>query len=139
VDILAIELFELTSRVSHSRWRFAQANERDYQRRKAAALGDRMEALMRSAQSNSGTVSEYLCGLGLPVNEGTVVEVGSGASGLIWRWSAEWRIAIELHLYEGDPIIAILYGNYAIPNHHWHPTIVPASDGEDCAVQAVKG
>ena len=85
----------LARKVSHSRWRFAQQHEREYQKEKALRIGGRTESLVRVARTNSASVSAYLCGLGLRVDEGLVVEVGSGVSGLIWHWPSRCRVAID--------------------------------------------
>ena len=91
----------MTRKVSHRRWHFAQHHQREYQVRKAHQIGDRAELLVRVAETSSYGVSESLRRLGYPVDVGLVVEVGSGASGLIWRWPAQYRLAIDplAHFY----------------------------------------
>lgn len=91
----------LGNRVSHKRWRFAQQQEKEYQQRKARATAGREQAIVNHAAANASQVSAYLRDLGCPVTDGLVVEVGSGAHGLIWKWPANSRIAI-------DPL-AVLY------------------------------
>ncbi len=85
----------LGNRVSHKRWRFAQQREREYQQRKALSAAGREQNIVAHATVNASRVSAFLGELGYPISEGLVLEVGSGAHGLIWKWPANLRIAID--------------------------------------------
>lgn len=85
----------MINRVSHKRWLFAQQNELEYQKRKAIQLAAAMQSVDTLARSNSESVSAYLSNLGVFSGDGLTVEVGSGASGLIWHWPGKNRIAID--------------------------------------------
>jgi len=87
----------MIAKVSHSRWRFAQANELEYQTRKSARLarsGHQLE-LAAHAKANSESVANYLAELGRLQEDALTVEVGSGASGLIWHWPGRLRVAVD--------------------------------------------
>ena len=85
----------MIKRVSHKRWLFAQKNELEYQQQKAIRLSTAMQSIDTLARSNSESVSSYLSQLGVFSDGGLTVEVGSGASGLIWHWPGKDRIAID--------------------------------------------
>ena len=85
----------IVNQVSRKRWRFAQHSERLYQERKARSLARGEGAIVRQAVANSLRVSAILDELGYSASAGLVIEVGSGAHGLIWKWPAEHRIAID--------------------------------------------
>jgi SAM-dependent methyltransferase len=94
----------MSNKVSHQRWRFAQKNELEYQQNKAAQLKARASSIRSRAQSNSESVANYLKELGVFGEHDTTVEVGSGASGLIWNWPGTQRIAIDplAHFFSGS-------------------------------------
>ena len=88
--------------VSNKRWRFAQERERDYQEKKAKRIARHRESFIHAADAYSTGVAKHLQDLGIRTGgNGLVVEVGSGASGLIWRWPAGRRLAIDplAHFY----------------------------------------
>ncbi len=85
----------IANRVSRERWRFAQYHERQYQERKAQSALQREETVARQAAANSARVAFLLHQLGYAGSDDLVVEVGSGAHGLIWRWPNGRRIAID--------------------------------------------
>lgn len=116
----------IANRVSRKRWRFAQHNERLYQEQKARSLSRHEGAITRQAAANSSRVSALLDELGYSVSDGLVVEVGSGAHGLIWKWPAEQRIAI-------DPLAAFYRSAFAFLQVEG-PTVV-AARGEQLPVK----
>jgi SAM-dependent methyltransferase len=92
----------ISDKVSNERWRFAQERERDYQYKKAKRIARHPEPFTHAADAYSAGVANHLRALGIRLDEdGLVVEVGSGAGGLIWRWPAERRLAIDplAHFY----------------------------------------
>jgi SAM-dependent methyltransferase len=112
----------LGNRVSHKRWRFAQQREREYQQRKALAAAGREQVILDHATANARQVSAFLGELGYLVSEGLVVEVGSGAHGLIWKWPAKRRIAI-------DPL-AVFYRSAFTYLQQDDVTVLAASGGQ---------
>jgi len=116
----------IAKRVSRNRWRFAQYHERLHQEQKARSLPNREPALLRQAAENSVRVSTFLDQLGYPVSDGLVVEVGAGAHGLIWKWPAELRIAI-------DPLAAFYRRAFAVLQADG-PAVV-AARGEQLPIQ----
>ncbi len=105
----------LGNRVSHKRWRFAQQGEREYQQRKALAAAGREQVIIAHATANASRVSAFLGELGYSVSEGLVVEVGSGAHGLIWKWPANRRIAIDpLAVFYRSAFVYLQQDNVAV-------------------------
>ncbi len=85
----------MRKKVSHERWRFAQDQQRIYQEKKAAQVEGDQGPTWKFAMAGTRRAVVLLEQFGFPVSEGAVVEVGSGAHGLIWCWPAEQRIAID--------------------------------------------
>lgn len=81
--------------VSKERWRFAQHYQRLYQARKASAAKGHEQTIIDHAGQNAHRVSSFLQQLGYSIDQGLVVEVGSGAHGLIWKWPGARRVAID--------------------------------------------
>ena len=106
----------MIAKVSHSRWRFAQANELEYQTRKSTRLsqsGLKLE-LAAQAKANSESVASYLAELGCLQEDALTVEVGSGATGLIWHWPGRLRVAV-------DPLAGFFKTNFGLfqPGGTW--------------------
>lgn len=80
--------------VSHARWQFAQGSQRYYQAHKALAAHP--ASIEQVSATSAARVHALLGDLGLlPQRSAVVLEVGSGAHGLIWRWPADFRIALD--------------------------------------------
>ena len=85
----------MSRKVSHERWKFAQWQERMYQEKKSRMFVGRQFDILDHARNNSTRAVHLLDALNRSPGKGLVVEVGSGAHGLIWQWPAERRIAID--------------------------------------------
>lgn len=86
----------MTAAISTARWRHAQDCQLRYQERKQRGFVGREQVIERSAEARSAEVHAFLAREG-HLREGVVVEVGSGAHGLIWRWpdARSVRIGID--------------------------------------------
>lgn len=94
--IAGLILFMAMSRkVSHERWKFAQLHQQIYQQKKSKAFAGYEKLINDHARLSSARVVNLLEELDLSPATGLVVEVGSGAHGLIWEWPAKQRIAID--------------------------------------------
>ena len=81
--------------VSLERWNFAQRHERAYQLAKRHSIAGQELAIVQRSERVGRKTAEKIEALGYPARDGLVVEIGSGAHGLIWRWPAERRVAID--------------------------------------------
>lgn len=97
----------MASPISHGRWQHAQACQLRYQRRKERALAGRAAALESSAAAHSREVYALLERHGA-LRDGVVVEVGSGAHGLIWRWPGRATVRFAI-----DPLASYYRGAFA--------------------------
>lgn len=90
-------------RATGARWRYAQAKEVEYQKRKAARMTGHEAVLAANAEAHSKEVFALLERLGYAPGAGQTIEIGSGALGLIWRWPSAQRVAIDplAHFYRG--------------------------------------
>lgn len=77
----------MSSGVSDARWRWAQEGQRRAQERKRLRLAGREARLIEGCEGRSRQTHAFLAGHGVRAGaDERVVEVGSGAHGLIWRW-----------------------------------------------------
>ena len=118
----------MNNRVSHKRWRFAQHNELEYQQQKVKRYAGSMDSIQSLARANSRQVSAYLAQMDRLFTDGLTVEVGSGASGLIWNWPGSERVAIDplAHFFrtsfdsiqrDGPSIVQARGENIPLPDH----------------------
>lgn len=85
-----------TAAVSDRRWRWAQLGQREAQLRKRKNLRGRENAIFANCQTQSTRIAGFVEGFGFHAGEDdVVVEVGSGAHGLIWRWPDGRRYGLD--------------------------------------------
>lgn len=89
--------------VAKSRWRYAQAKEIAYQRNKIDRFANKTESLQEIGRAKTKRVLQLLDRLGVGTNsESVVLEIGSGAHGLIWNWPTNHPIGLDplAHFYQ---------------------------------------
>ena len=94
--------------VPAKRWEFAQERELLYQQNKATqVVGERGQlSLVTHAVAKSRYVEDLLSAFGARASiDDCVLEVGSGAHGIIWKWPASNRVAL-------DPLAVFFAANF---------------------------